>query len=121
MKHGHAAGVVRIRTGRGLKHLRLLKRSDLKFEFEMNMGRPEITAERFSPPLSTGARDVTILWVGNPQCAVPVDDFDFDWRAMGAEIERHPNFRIAPTFRSYSRWTSILSMCGFSSAARARR
>jgi diaminopimelate epimerase len=92
VKHGHAAGVVRIRTGAGLKHLRLLKRSDLKFEFEMNMGRPEITAKRFSLPLSTGARDVTILNVGNPQCAVPVDDFDFDWRAMGAEIERHPEF-----------------------------
>ena len=23
------------------------------------------------------------VWVGNPQCAVPVDDFDFDWRAHG--------------------------------------
>src|SRR3954464_9356032 len=92
VKHGYAAGVVRIRTGAGLKHLRLLKRSDLKFDFEMNMGRPEITAERFDLSLSTGARDVTILWVGNPQCAVPVDNFDFDWRAMGAEIERHPQF-----------------------------
>ena len=30
--------------------------------------------------------------MGNPQCAVPVRDFDFDWRAMGAEIERHPHF-----------------------------
>ena len=30
--------------------------------------------------------------MGNPQCAVPVEDFDFDWRAMGAEIERHPHF-----------------------------
>jgi len=92
VKDGYAKGVVRIRTGAGIKHLRLLKRSDLKFEFEMNMGRPEITAERFDLPLSTGAREVTILWVGNPQCAVPVDDFDFDWRAMGAEIERHPQF-----------------------------
>src|SRR3954463_2929580 len=92
VKHGYAAGVVRIRTGAGLKHLRLLKRSDLKFEFEINMGRPEITAERLSLPLSTGARDVTILWVGNPQCAVPVDGFDFDWRAMGSEIEQHPQF-----------------------------
>jgi len=92
VKHGHAAAVVRIRTGAGLKHLRLLKRSDLKFDFEMNMGRPEITAERFSLSLSTGIRDVTILWVGNPQCAVPVNDFEFDWRAMGAEIERHQEF-----------------------------
>ena len=32
------------------------------------------------------------MWVGNPQCAVPVEDFDFDWRAMGAEIESHPHF-----------------------------
>jgi diaminopimelate epimerase len=92
VKHGYAAGVVRIRTGAGLKHLRLLKRGDLKFEFEMNMGPADITADRFALPLSTGPRDVTILWVGNPQCAVPVADFEFDWRAMGAEIERHPEF-----------------------------
>jgi diaminopimelate epimerase len=92
VKHGHAAGVVRIRTGAGLKHLRLLRRRDLEFEFEMNMGRPEITAERFALPLSSGTREVTILWVGNPQCAVPVEDFEFDWRAVGAEIERHPQF-----------------------------
>src|SRR5436305_10176321 len=69
VKHGHAAAVVRIRTGAGLKHLRLLRRHDLEFEFEMNMGRPEINEERFALSLSTGARDVSILWVGNPQCA----------------------------------------------------
>ena len=65
----------------------------------MDMGTPEITAARFQLPLSTGPRDVTLLWVGNPQCAVPVDDFDFDWRAMGAEIERIPISPTAPTFR----------------------
>jgi len=92
IRHGHAAGVVRIRTGAGLKTLRLLERTDLAFEFEMNMGRAEITAERFELLLFTGPRDVTILWVGNPQCAVPVDNFDFDWRALGAEIETHPHF-----------------------------
>jgi diaminopimelate epimerase len=92
VRHGFAAGVVRIRTGAGLKTLRLLERSALDFRFEMNMGRAEITAAQFDLPLSTGARDVTILRVGNPQCAVPVEDFDFDWRAMGAEIERHPQF-----------------------------
>jgi len=83
VKHGHAAGVVRIRTGAGLKHLRLLRRKDLEFWFQMNMGRPEITAGHFD-------RDATILWVGNPQCAVPVENFDFDWRAKGAEIEHQP-------------------------------
>ena len=58
----------------------------------MNMGRPEIQAARFELPLSTGPRDVTLAWVGNPQCAVPVGDFDFDWRSMGAEIEHHRHF-----------------------------
>jgi diaminopimelate epimerase len=92
IRHGLAADPIRIRTGAGVKTLRLLRRSDLEFEFEMDMGKPEIAAPRFDLPLSTGARDVTLLWVGNPQCAVPVPDFDFDWRAMGAEIERHPHF-----------------------------
>jgi diaminopimelate epimerase len=92
IRHGHAAGVVRIRTGAGLKTLRLLSRSDLAFEFEMNMGRAEVKALHYELPLFTGPRDVTILDVGNPQCAVPVDDFELDWRAIGAEIERHPHF-----------------------------
>jgi diaminopimelate epimerase len=92
IRHGHAAGVVRVRTGAGIKTLRLLRRRDLEFEFEMNMGIPEITDEHFKLELIEGTRDVTLLWVGNPQCAVPVASFDFDWRAMGAEIERHPHF-----------------------------
>jgi len=92
IQHGCTADVVRVRTGAGVKTLRLLERRGLYFEFEMNMGRPEMAAEHFQLPLSSGTRDVTLLWVGNPQCAVPVEDFDFDWRAMGAEIESHPTF-----------------------------
>jgi diaminopimelate epimerase len=92
IRHGYAAGVVRVRTGAGIKTLRLLQRTGLVFEFEMNMGTPEIVAPRFDLQLSTGPRDVTLIDVGNPQCAVPVDNFDFDWRKMGAEIERHPHF-----------------------------
>ena len=89
---GLATGLVRIRTGAGPKVLRLLKREGLQFDFEMNMGPPEIRALRFELPLVAAARDVTLVWVGNPQCAVPVAGFDFDWRAMGAEIESHPHF-----------------------------
>ncbi len=92
LRHGCASDPVRIRTGAGIKTLLLLGRAGLEFEFEMDMGKPEVVAQRFDLPLSTGPRDVTLLWVGNPQCAVPVTDFDFDWRAMGAEIERHPHF-----------------------------
>ena len=92
IRHGYAAGVVRIRTGAGIKHLRLLQRAERKFEFEMNMGTPEVQAERFQLPLREGVRDVTLLWVGNPQCAVLVRNFEFDWRAVGAEIESHAHF-----------------------------
>ena len=92
IQRGRVADGVGVRTGAGVKTLRLLERSGLRFQFEMNMGRPEIAAEHFQLPLSTGPRDVTLLWVGNPQCAVPVENFDFDWRAMGAEIESHPIF-----------------------------
>jgi len=92
IRHGLAGEVVRVATGAGVKTLRLLERAGPAFVFEMNMGRPEIAAARFDLPLSGGVRDVTLLSVGNPQCAVPVADFDFDWRRMGAEIERHKHF-----------------------------
>jgi diaminopimelate epimerase len=92
VEHGCATDEVRIRTGAGVKYLRLLERAGLRFTFAMNMGAPEIKELRFHLPLAGGTRDVTLVWVGNPQCAVPVEDFDFDWRAMGAEIERHPHF-----------------------------
>jgi diaminopimelate epimerase len=92
VRHGCAARLIRIRTGAGVKALRLLNRRELWFEFEMNMGRPEIVAAKFALDLPDGPRDVTLLRVGNPQCAVPVENFDSGWRAMGAEIESHPHF-----------------------------
>ncbi len=89
---GLKASEVRIRTGAGIKHLRLLERKGLQFTFEMNMGVPQIQETNILLPLASGARAATLVWVGNPQCAVPVENFDFDWRKMGAEIESHPNF-----------------------------
>jgi len=90
--HGLDAAEVRIRTGAGIKHLRLVNRSGLLFTFEMNMGTPEIRATHFPLAVAGDVRDVTLVWVGNPQCAVPVENFDFDWRKVGAEIESHPHF-----------------------------
>jgi diaminopimelate epimerase len=91
---GLAWDTVRIRTGAGVKSLKVLERSGLSFLLEMNMGKPlfpegeaAVTLE-----LSSGRRSVAIVDVGNPQCVVQVSDFQFDWRGMGAEIERHPHF-----------------------------
>ena len=45
------------------------------------------------PPKSlVKTREVTIVDVGNPQCAVVVQSFDIDWRSLGASIEKHPQF-----------------------------
>src|SRR3989337_935271 len=30
--------------------------------------------------------------MGNPHCSIAVDDFDWDWNALGEEIERHAFF-----------------------------
>jgi diaminopimelate epimerase len=78
----------RIRTGAGTKHLRLLSREGEHFEFEMNMGAARIVELR----ATVQGRDAVLVDVGNPQCVFPVEDFDFDWPAVGAATERDPRF-----------------------------
>jgi diaminopimelate epimerase len=60
----------------------------------MNMGAPVIGPGHLQCllPLERGPRECTILNVGNPQCVFFVEDFDFDWQKLGAEVERHPQF-----------------------------
>jgi diaminopimelate epimerase len=85
---------LRISTAAGVKSLRLLAREGNVFEFEMGMGKPVWSDDEKETDLDAGGwpRTATILNVGNPQCVLFVDDFDLDWRALGAEIERHPRF-----------------------------
>lgn len=80
---------IQIVTGAGPKELRLLDRNVNVFSFEMNMG--EATVEELNATVAAG-RDAVILDVGNPQLAILTPDFDFDWRELGAEMERHPYF-----------------------------
>ena len=89
---GLASGEILIRTGAGPKELRTLESSRLHYTFEMNMGEARIEHKRFELACRDGAHDCTILYVGNPQCALFVDNFDFEWKALGAEIEWHPQF-----------------------------
>jgi len=91
---GFSSTEIRIRTGAGLKRLRLIGRRAMHFDFEMNMDAPEIAGGQlhFQLPLAGGTRECTILNVGNPQCVFFVEDFDLDWRTLGAEVERHPQF-----------------------------
>jgi diaminopimelate epimerase len=85
---------LRIATHAGVKALRLIERQGALFQLEMLMGRPSYRREEVGCRLDTalGSRAVTIVDVGNPQCALLVEDFVFDWRGLGREIESHPRF-----------------------------
>lgn len=91
---GRAQNELTITTGAGPKHLSLIERKGRHFLFEMDMGIPvvDLGNVRYLLPLRTGPQEVTILDVGNPQCAVFVNHFPDDWKALGAEIEGHPHF-----------------------------
>jgi len=85
---GLAESSVSILTGAGRKEIRLILREGYKYLFEMNMGRAvveELRGTLLDMP-------VTIVNVGNPQCAVFVHDFSLDWRSIGALLESHPRF-----------------------------
>jgi diaminopimelate epimerase len=93
-ERGLALSPVRIATQAGVKELRLVERNGLRFQFEMQMGRPVWLPEevRFRLRLGQGELEVTLVTAGNPQCAVFVDSFDLDWPTLGAEIESHSHF-----------------------------
>lgn len=100
---GLAPEEVHVATGSGIKIATLQRRDEQGLWFEMEMGVPVVAAGnlRVELALSTGARDATILDVGNPQCSLPVDDFGFDWKAIGAEIEDHRRFAPVKTNVSF--------------------
>lgn len=88
---GLAGDRVTLLTGAGPRTLRLLGRpAPRRYLFEMNMGLPKFRDEDVRFPLES--HEVTILNVGNPQCAVFVPDFPPEWPAIGAGIEAHPHF-----------------------------
>lgn len=96
-----------IHTNAGVKRLQLVSRNENRFVFEMAMGSPIFKAAvipfqppapvsepilGFSLPLSCGARRVTVTSMGNPHCSLAVEDFHWDWKGCGSEIEKHPFF-----------------------------
>jgi len=85
---GHVSGAeVVVTTAAGPKRLKLMERNKTKFSFEMDMGLPRFEEIRNSLRLGKRDWDVSILDVGNPQCAIFVDEFPHDWRAIAAEAE----------------------------------
>jgi len=92
---GYAPGRVRIRTGRGSKTLRMLQRSELKFEFEMNMGRARIIETRFRLAAGLGEARCDGWWtwaIRNAPCRLRISISISIGAPWGAEIERHLHF-----------------------------
>ncbi len=91
---GLAPSDVRITTGAGLKTLRLIDSADVAYRFEMNMGAPSYNESDLRRAVTVGGEDfdATILNMGNPQCAVFVENFELDWRRIGLGIEHHAMF-----------------------------
>jgi len=100
-----ATGAIRILTGAGTKELRpLCAIEDREVRFEMDMGQIRVMELN----AKVQGLDAVLLDVGNPQCAIPVDNFDFDWRAAGAAIEndaRFPNRTNVSFIRAVDRHT----------------
>jgi diaminopimelate epimerase len=81
-----------IRTGAGLKACTLLARSDNGFDFESDMGEPQI-GDEFSIKLAFREVRGIPVSVGNPHFVVFVDDFAPGWQAEAAEIGKHHDFK----------------------------
>ncbi len=80
-----------IRTGAGIKYCELVHRSGNSFEFEMEMGAPQV-GEPFTLVLASGQVLGTPVSIGNPHFVVFVEAFPPAWQAEGEEIQRQPRF-----------------------------
>lgn len=83
---------IKIVTAAGEKVLQVIEEHATKFVFEMNMGLPKMEELRTRLSLQSGEFEATTLNVGNPQCAIFVNEFPERWQVPAAEAEAHPRF-----------------------------
>jgi len=98
---------LRLRTKSGIKSFSLVEETGPgHYWFESEIGKPRFASDEI--PVLTDQRyesviekdleladrtvKVSCVNVGNPVAVVFVDNFDFDWRAMGKELESHSGF-----------------------------
>lgn len=83
---------VSVRTGAGIKRCRLMGRNGATFEFETDMGEPQI-GDEFSIKLAFGEVRGVPVSMGNPHFVVFVQEFTPGWQAEAAEMGRHHDFK----------------------------
>ncbi len=88
----HGGERVRVRTGAGIKDCVLGARADRRYEFETNMGEPQV-GDEFSIKLAFGSLAGIPVSMGNPHFVVFVNDFGPGWQGEAAEIGKHHDFK----------------------------
>ena len=80
-----------IRTGAGIKHCELIRSNGNSFEFEMEMGTPQM-GEPFTLMTASANVQGTPVSMGNPHYVVFVDKFSSTWQAEAGQIQKQPCF-----------------------------
>jgi diaminopimelate epimerase len=80
-----------VNTAAGLKTCRLISRQANSFEFETNMGRPEISGQQSIETMWVKATGTQVS-MGNPHFVIFVDNFADGWQKQAALIGTQPQF-----------------------------
>ena len=81
-----------ILTGAGLKVCNFVSRSSAQFEFEVDMGEPNVSDELVIEVNGRKVRGIPVS-MGNPHFVIFAKGFVSGWQAEAAEIGRHENFK----------------------------
>jgi diaminopimelate epimerase len=82
---------ISILTGAGLKICTMTARQESQYEFEIEMGSPQVGAEFAIASSGGDVRGVPVS-MGNPHFVVFVPEFPADWQHQAAEIQRNAAF-----------------------------
>jgi len=83
---------IAVRTGAGVKLCMLTAHSENQYEFEIDMGQPQV-GDEFLIKLAFGDVRGIPVSMGNPHYVVFVNGFAPGWQAEAAEIARHHDFK----------------------------
>ncbi|MFZ0296895.1 MAG: diaminopimelate epimerase [Candidatus Sulfotelmatobacter sp.] len=83
---------ITIQTGAGLKTCTLIGRSELDYEFEVDMGKAVVGAE-LPLKLSSGEVRGIPVSMGNPHYVMLIPEFPPNWQSEAAEIQRSGEFK----------------------------
>ncbi len=88
----HGGTAVSVRTGAGTKLCTLASRNGNTFEFETDMGEPQV-GDEFSIKLAFGEVAGIPVSMGNPHFVMFVKEYGPGWQAEAAEIGKHHDFK----------------------------